>query len=97
VKAPARDAAAFRGHAIGPFHTVLKFTIGLGRDSMPIPLPGIGTRFAVYNGDAEFVFNDNSSVGGDFASKAQWDEVARMSVDIEERLCRRATGDPCPI
>lgn len=98
VDAPPRDTAAFRGHAAGPFHTVLKFTIGLGRNAMPIPVQGAGTRFAVYNGDeAGFVFNDNSSVGADFPTNAQWKEVSKMSVDIEERLCRRATGKPCPI
>lgn len=97
LKPPARDTAAFRGVAIGPFHTVLKFSIGLGGYAKPIPLPGIGTRFAVSNGEAGFVFNSNASEGKDFSSKDEWEEVGKMEVDIEERLCRRATGKPCPI
>jgi hypothetical protein len=97
LKPPARDAAAFRGRAIGRFHTVMKFTIGLGEDAMPISIPGIGTRFAVSNGEAGFVFNSNASEGKDFSSKDEWEEVAKMEVAVEERLCRRATGDPCPV
>jgi len=73
------------------------FSIGLGEYAKAIPLPGIGTRFAVSNGDAGFVFNSNASEGNDFSSKDEWEEVARMEVAVEERLCRRATGKPCPI
>jgi hypothetical protein len=95
LKPPARDTAAFRGHAIGPFRTVMKFTIGVGQYA--IPLPGIGTRFAVSNGEAGFVFNSNASEGKDFTSKNKWEEVGKMEVTVEERLCRRATGNPCPV
>jgi hypothetical protein len=97
LKPPARDTAAFRGRAVGRFHTVMKFTIGLGEYAIPLPLPGIGTRFAVSNGEAGFVFNSNASEGKDFSSRNEWEEVGKMEVAIEERLCRRATGKPCPI
>jgi hypothetical protein len=75
----------------------MKFTIGLGEYAIPLPLPGIGTRFAVSNGEAGFVFNSNASEGKDFSSRNEWEEVGKMEVAIEERLCRRATGKPCPI
>lgn len=97
VEPPAHDSAAFLGTAVGPHHTVLEFTIGLGNQAFAVPLPGIGTMHAISNGAAGFAFNSNSSVGKDFPSNARWKEVAKMEVEIEERLCRRATGEACPV
>jgi hypothetical protein len=89
------DNAAFLGTAVGPHHTVVKFSIGLGAEAFAIPLPGIGTVHAVSNGAAGFAFNDNTAVPADFPTKAQWNEAPRMAVDMEESLCRKATGKPC--
>lgn len=96
VKPPTHDTAAYLGTAVGPHHTVLKFSIGLGGPALAVSLPGIGSMHAVSNGVAGFAFNSNSSVGEDFPSNAQWKEVAKMEVDIEEQLCRRAAGKSCP-
>jgi hypothetical protein len=97
VKPPRHDDAAFQGTATGPHHTVVKFSIGIGPEAFAVPLPGIGTVHAVSNGAAGFAFNDYASGGGDFKTAAQWNEAVQMVVEMEEKLCRKATGEACPV
>lgn len=96
VQPPPHDDAAFRGVAVGPLHTRVEFSIGIGPQALAVPIRGIGTMHAVSNGAAGFAFNDTTSGGGDFKTVAQWNEAVRMVVDMEEKLCRRATGQACP-
>lgn len=94
---PGPDDGAFRGSARGPKNTLVEFSIGVGPEAFAVPLPGIGTVHAVSNGDAGFAFNSYvSSPGGRFSRPGQWDEAVRMVVEMEERLCRKATGEACP-
>lgn len=95
VQPPGHDDAAFRGRALGPDHTVVEFTVGVGAEAFAVPLPGIGTVHAISNGAAGFAFNDYVSGGGHFSRPGQWKEALQMVFEIEERLCRRATGKPC--
>lgn len=48
-------------------------------------------------GGGNFWVWDDSALQAREGTKAQWNEAARISVGIEEALCRKETGDPCPI
>jgi hypothetical protein len=49
------------------------------------------------SGGANFWVWDDSVLEAEEGTKAQWSEAARISVGIEDALCRKETGDPCPI
>lgn len=97
VKGPFDNAASFTGKAQGPHHATLKFSIGIGNPPHAIPVPSAGTKHVEWFEEMNFVFNDDGEIGLKFETAAQWREVARMATDIVERLCRAATGKPCPI
>jgi len=60
-------------------------------------LPGVGASQAVSNGPAGFAFNSDAAIPKRFPTKAQWDEAAHMTSEMEEALCERATAEACPI
>jgi len=97
VPPPGPDVAAFRGAAEGPHNTTIHFSIGIGSPAFPVQLPGAGTREAVSNGAAGFTFNSDAGLPERFPRKAQWDEAGHIGTVMEEKLCKRATGEPCPI
>lgn len=97
VQGPNGNVASFRGRAHGPYDTTLEFSIGIGDKPKPIPVLGAGTGHVVWNEEAGFVFNDDGEAAGKFKTAAQWREVSRMATDVEQSLCRAATGEPCPI
>lgn len=85
---------------IGPHRTVVRFGISLGRGGDPVLL-GPGTDTADATGGETFRVTDDTMVivngklkaGKQFHTAAQWNESARMVVDIE-RSCagpRRAS------
>jgi hypothetical protein len=43
------------------------------------------------------VVNGKLVQGRQIHTEAQWNESARMRVDIEEKLCQATTGKPCGI
>jgi hypothetical protein len=97
VKGPAANAASFRGRALGPHNTTLEFSIGVGAQPRPIPVPGSGIRHVVWAEEFGFVFNDDSDVASKFKTPAQWRQVAIMAAEVNGSLCRAATGEPCPV
>jgi hypothetical protein len=89
---PADGASgAVAGRVMGPHRTVVHFGISLGRDDATG-----GETFQVTD-DAMVIVNGKLKVGDQIHAAAQWNESARMIVDIEEKLCRATTGKPCAI
>ncbi len=97
VKGPSGNTASFVGKANGPHNTTLEFSIGIGNPPSAIPVSGVGTKHVEWFDEMGFVFNDNGELVLKFKTTAQWREVARMAVDVEESLCKAATRKPCPI
>ena len=95
VKPPRGDDAAFRGVAHGRHGATLHFSIGVGSSARTIPIPK--TRLQDPVGDPGFVFNDDAAFGRKFKNIAQWRAAQDMAVEIEEALCKKATGRPCPV
>jgi hypothetical protein len=104
VDPPDGASGAVAGRVIGPHRTVVHFGISLGHDGDPVPL-GPGTDTADATGGETFRVTDDTMVivngklkaGHQFHTDAQWNESARIVVDIEEKLCRATTGKPCAI
>lgn len=104
VDPPDGASGAVAGRVIGPHRTVVNFGISLGRGGDPVPL-GPGTDTADATGGETFRVTDDTMVtvngklkaGDQLHTEAQWNESARMIVDIEEKLCRAITGKPCAI
>lgn len=97
VKPPSGDDAAFRGVAHGKYGTTLHFSIGLGVQPMVVPIAKTKRQDPTGEGEAGFAFNSDSSDATKFKTKAQWETVGKMAVEIEERLCKKANGEPCPV
>lgn len=49
------------------------------------------------SGGANFWVWDDSVREANEGTRAQWNEAAKISVDIDEALCRKETGEACPI
>jgi hypothetical protein len=97
IHGPKGNVASFRGRAHGPHDTTLEFSIGVGDPPRVISVPGAGTEHAVWEGGSGFVFNDDSTVARKFKTAAQWRQVALMAAEVNESLCKAATGEPCPV
>lgn len=97
IKPPTGDDAAFRGVAHGKYRTTLHFSIGLAIHPRAIPIPRTKLQDPTGEGEAGFAFNSDSSDATKFKNKAQWETVGKMAVEIEERLCKKANGRPCPV
>ncbi|MGN6258515.1 MAG: hypothetical protein ACTHN3_12325 [Solirubrobacterales bacterium] len=101
VKLPEGATGAVAGTAIGKHHTVLHFGVSLGTEAGAVPVPQAGVRDPYdYSAGGGFVFNDDlvvaGGVGKQFKTGAQWEEATSMEVEMEEKLCKAATGEPCP-
>ena len=105
---PLPDGAngALAGRVRGPHDTSFEFSIALGRHPGAVPDPQSGTANAVGVPVAGFVFNDNILIKGrhgnwvtskEIHTAAQSTESSNMHLEIEEKLCRAATGKPCPV
>ena len=106
VPKPEGAEAALAGRAVGPHHTVLNFGIALGRRTEGVPVPGAGTTESFSYPRGGFVFTTDTFVRGpdghlvpgpQFETAAQWRESSRMEVMMTDKLCKAATGEPCPI
>lgn len=97
VPGPKENDASFRGHAYGRYDTRLQFSIGIGDPPKEVPVSGSRVRHVIWEEESGFVFTDDGAALSKGATAAQWEEIATMSVAIQERLCRAATGEPCPI
>jgi hypothetical protein len=105
VKPPEGASGVLAGTAIGKHHTVVDFGIALGTGAEAVPVPHAGTLTPYYYHGGGFVFNDDLEVPGrnetvhpgkQFHSAAQWDEAGTMVVEMQEKLCKASTGQPCP-
>lgn len=106
VPLPNGAEGALAGKVTGPHHTSFQFGIALGSDTEAVPVPEVGTDNPTYVPGAGFVFSSNVLIEGPsgkwilnpkFKTEAQADASARISVGMEEALCRAATGAPCPV
>lgn len=99
VETPKGASDALAGTAIGRHHTILHFGISLGTEGEPVPVPQSGVRDPLYYYAGGFVFTDDIIVPGGISKQihtgSQWDEASRMEVEMEEKLCKRVTGEPC--
>jgi hypothetical protein len=102
VELPEGASGALAGTAIGRHHTVFHFGLALGREphGVPVPLAGADEAYG-YGG---YIFTDDILVPGkrekwesgpQYKPEAQWREAGRMEVNMEEKLCRAETGEPC--
>ena len=106
VELPEGASGALAGTVFGKHHTVVHFGISLGPEAEAIPVPQAGIVTPVYYPRGGYVFNDDLVVAGknetfhpgkQFHTAAQWDEAGTMVVEMEEKLCKAATGEPCPV
>jgi hypothetical protein len=103
VKLPVGATDAFAGRARGRGGVTVSFGVAFGDEAGAVPVPEAGTLNEV--GDGAFIFTDDTLVRVDgkltvnkrLRTKAQFNEASRISVDIEERICRLITGEPCEI
>jgi hypothetical protein len=102
VELPAGDSGAVAGRVVGKHHTRIDFGIGLGKEPNGVPVPRAGTGESY--GYGSFIETDDLQVPGksgkwvtgpQIDTKAQWHEANQMIVEIEEKLCRAATEEPC--
>lgn len=105
VEIPEGASGALAGTVIGRHRTTVHFGISLGSEAEAVSVPLAGTVTPVYYPRGGFVFNDDLEVPGknetvhpgkQFHTAAQWNEAGTMVVEMEEKLCKAATGEPCP-
>ena len=100
VELPQGASGALAGTAIGRHRTIVHFGISLGAEPEAVPVPQAGTLSPYYYYGGGFVFNDDlvlpKGVGKQFHTAAQWDEATTMVVEMQEKLCKAATGEACP-
>lgn len=105
VDVPDGAVSAVAGTAYGRHGTVLNFGIAFGgsAEAVSVPKAGIDSSFG-YRG--LFVFTDDFMyrnakgkliTAPQLKTGAQVSEASRISVGITDRLCKSATGEPCPV
>lgn len=105
VKPPAGAYSAVAGTAFGRHGTVVKFGVAFGRSTQAVPVPRAGTDSTfsyrntfVFTDDVQFTNRKGKLVTNPrLKTGAQWKEAIEMSVELTGRLCRSATGAPCPV
>ena len=96
VTPPTGDDAAFRGTA-NRAGVEIRFSIGVGNLPVPVPIPGLGTRRAIGEGELGFSFNTDANYADAFKTGAEWYKATPIATEIEESLCKKVTGRPCPV
>lgn len=105
VTPPAGAYSAIAGTAVGRHGTAVNFGVAFGRSTqaVPVPLAGTDSTFSYRN---TFIFTDDLQFANEkgklvtnprLKTGAQWKEAIEMSVELTGRLCRSATGAPCPV
>lgn len=101
---PRGASGALAGRAANKGVTI-NFGITLGRHPHGVSVPKAGTGEAYGYPRGGFVYTDDLRVPGRdgkwmlnkrFHTTAEWHHAADINVAIEEKLCRAATGEPCP-
>jgi hypothetical protein len=104
VTLPEGASGALAGRMVGK-KAVVNFGVSLGRHPEGVPVPKAGAEEAYGYPRGGFVFTDDLLVPGRhghwhrparFRTKAQWNEAVSMVVDMQEQLCKAATGEACP-
>lgn len=106
VETPAGADAAIAGRAFGRYKTYIDFGISFGSEAEPVTVPRALTNEPEGFPAGEYVLTANVLIEDKYGKLAtgkqihngrQWDEANHMVTDIEQTLCRMATGRPCPI
>lgn len=102
---PEGATEALAGEATGKHNVVLKFGVALGKHPSGVPVPISGAEEAYGYPNGGFVYTDDLMVptkarkwvvNPRFHNWRQWHEAGHMEVEMEEKLCEAATGEPCP-
>jgi len=106
VPLPKGASGALAGTAMGKHRTVIHFGVAFGTAAEAVPVPQAGRRNPYdYSQGGGFVFTDDiivprsivpSGIGKQIKTAAQWHEANIMEVEMEEKLCKASTGEPCP-
>lgn len=105
VAPPAGAYSAVAGTAVGQRGTVVNFGVAFGRSTQAVPVPRAGTD-STFSYRNTFIFTDDLQFTNErgklvtnsrLKTSAQWKEAIEMSVELTGRLCRSATGAPCPV
>jgi hypothetical protein len=105
VAIPEGASGALAGKATMAHGTFLNFGVALGRDPGLVPVPDAGTNSAYGYPRGGFVFTDDLQVAGKnhtwhrparFHTERQWNEAISIAVEMQKKLCKAATGEPCP-
>jgi hypothetical protein len=106
VESPEGASGALAGTAIGKHHTIVHFGISFGEEPQAVPVPRAGFLTPSYYWGGGFTYNDDLEVPGknetvhpgkQFHTAAQWDEATTMAVEMQEKLCKASTGEPCQV
>lgn len=106
VDIPSGAVGAVAGQATGPHETVVHFGIALGDspDGVPVRDAGVFDSFGYPEGG--FLFTSDLSIGfaegsvvtnPRYETAKQWSTAIEMEVEMTDRLCKAATGEPCPV
>lgn len=105
VAAPHGVGAAVAGRAVGSHRTIVNFGIALG-GKRAVPVLRAGTRYAYGYSRGGFIFTSDLLTEGpdgrlvpnpQLRTAAQQNEASEMTVAMTDKLCKAATGEPCPI
>lgn len=105
VTPPAGAYSAVAGTAVGRRGTVVNFGVAFGRSTQAVPVPRAGTD-STFSYRNTFIFTDDLQFTNErgklvtnprLKTGEQWKEAIEMSVELTGRLCRSATGAPCPV
>jgi hypothetical protein len=105
VAIPKGASGALAGRATTAHGTFLNFGVALGREPGVVSVPRAGTNSAYGYSEGGFVFTDDLQVAGKhhtwhrparFHTERQWNEAISIAVKMQEKLCKAATGSPCP-
>ena len=106
VTKPEGADAAVAGRAVGRYRTVLNFGIALGHGHHAVSVPRAGTIYSYGFPRGGFIFTSDEFIKGKggrriernpaLRTAKQWNEVAKMSVNMTDKICLAATGEHCP-
>lgn len=104
VEVPEGASAAVAGRAYGRHRTSLIFGVALGDQPKPVSMPN--AQLGEVAGTPYFTYSSNLlepgkkgrwERGKQLHTQAQWNEAINMVFEMEQKLCRAATGKPCPV
>ena len=106
ISVPNGASGALAGKATNGHHVVLQFGVALGRNPDGVSVPRSGTEEIYSYLRGGFVYTDDLMVptknkkhrwvaNPRFRNVREWHEAGDMEVEMEEKLCEAATGEPC--